>query len=575
MLLGAYTSRQPVEPLTEKYDDLTMADTYEIQLLQVRRVDRGGRRRVKGPQDRSHLSGRSPGPARRRRAGLRGRCSTRWRCREGPRSIPPPRFIAPRVELELAFVLARTAARSQRYGGAGPGLNCLRAAGDRARRLPGRRLADPVARHRRRRRLLRPPSYWGLDAVHARRARSPGPPWPPELRPRVRRARRAPGHGSAVLGDPCRERRPPGSPTRSPCSAVTPAPGEVILSGRVHARWFRSGPGDPVRRPAPRTRPDVRIAPSRPSRGRAGDDGRPLTAAIVGPGNIGTDLMVKLLRTSTSSPRAWSASTRRRTAWPGPARLGVEATRGRHQLAARPARAPGHGASRRPPPGRMRPTRRATRSRDPGDRPHPGRGRPLRRPAGQPGAAPRRAQRQHGHLRRPGDRPDRARGQPRWPVPYAEIVASIASRSAGPGHPGQHRRVHRDHGRARSSEVGGAKRGKAIIILNPAEPPMIMRDTVFCALARTPTASDHRLGAARWSPRWPATSPATGCGPTRSSTARDTWTAVPGRDVPRGRGRGDYLPAVRGQPRHHDRRRGTGRGGARPTRSWPHGGQRR
>jgi len=66
-------------------------------------------------------------------------------------------------------------------------------------------------------------------------------------------------------------------------------------------------------------------------------------------------------------------------------------------------------------------------------------------------------------------------------VPYAEIVASIASRSAGPG-----TRANIDEFTdvtARALEdVGGAKQSKAIIILNPVEPPMIMRNTVFCAI---------------------------------------------------------------------------------------------
>lgn len=66
-------------------------------------------------------------------------------------------------------------------------------------------------------------------------------------------------------------------------------------------------------------------------------------------------------------------------------------------------------------------------------------------------------------------------------VPYAEIVASIASRSAGLGTRANIDEFTRTT--ARGIElVGGATKGKAIIILNPAEPPLVMRDTVFCAL---------------------------------------------------------------------------------------------
>jgi acetaldehyde dehydrogenase len=129
------------------------------------------------------------------------------------------------------------------------------------------------------------------------------------------------------------------------------------------------------------------------------------------------------------------------------------------------------------------------------------------------------------------------------PVSYAEIIASIASRSAGPG-----TRANIDEFTETTAhaieQVGGAAKGKAIIILNPVDPPMIMRDTVFCAIpadadTEAITESVHRMVArvAEYVPGYALRAEPQFDGP------RDIWNGSARVAVfLEVRGNGDYLP---------------------------------
>jgi acetaldehyde/propanal dehydrogenase len=125
------------------------------------------------------------------------------------------------------------------------------------------------------------------------------------------------------------------------------------------------------------------------------------------------------------------------------------------------------------------------------------------------------------------------------PVAYGEIVATVASKSVGPGT----RKNIDEFTRTTASgveKIGGAKKGKAIIIINPAEPPLIMRDTIHCLTEDEPkreeiTASVHAMikEVQRYVPGYSLKN-----GPVFDGKRVTTWVEVEGL--------GDYLPKYAG-----------------------------
>jgi len=124
-------------------------------------------------------------------------------------------------------------------------------------------------------------------------------------------------------------------------------------------------------------------------------------------------------------------------------------------------------------------------------------------------------------------------------VRYAEIVATVASKSIGPGTRNNIDEFTRTT-RAGVEQVGGAKVGKAIIVINPAEPPIIMRDTIHCLTEDLPeeaaiTQSIHEMvtEVQRYVPGYQLKN-----GPVFDGHRVTVWMEV--------KGLGDYLPTYAG-----------------------------
>ena len=347
-----------------------------------------------------------------------------------------------------------------------------------------------------------------------------------------------------------RSTRWPGWPAPPATSASRCAPGRSCCPARS-ARWSPVAAGDTVR--ADDHRPRLGHRHASPGRRRRMST-RP-RSPIIGSGNIGTDLMIKVLRLSdTLEMGAMVGIDPDSDGLARAARLGVaDHRRGRRRadrawpsfdeieivFDATSAKAHAANAAALAPYGKrlidLTPAAIG----------------PYVVPAVNLDEHLDAAERQHGHLRRPGHHPDRRgdlAGRPRCRTPRSSPRSPRSRPGPAPAPTSTSSPRPPSHA---IETVGGAARGKAIIILNPAEPPLIMRDTVFAwstTRRRRRTTRSARRSSEMVAEVADVRARATGSSrqvqitpdarrPARAHARRRRAGHPPGVGVPRGRGR--------------------------------------
>ena len=473
LLWAAERDLAPIDPLTETFPGIDVVDAYEIQLINIRRKIAAGAR-VRG-----HKVGLSS-PVMQQMMGVDEPdyghlLDSMVLGQDAP--IPAGRYCYPRIEVEIGYVL----------GSALPGAGCTEADVLAATEyivpslelIDSRitdwriKLADTIADNAssagvilgEARRTPAELAAAGVDLANIDAVLYSGDG--EESRPRQhQRGARQPDRLRRLAGAE-------GGRLRGEARGRAPHPPRVVHPGD------RRAPGHRVPRRVRRARHRDRSFATRASSDRD-DTVTKATAAIVGSGNIGTDLMYKLLRSDVIEPR-WMIGI-------DPESPGLKRAAD-HGLTATAEGVDWLLANERPDLVFEATSAYVHRENAPQYTELGIQAVDLTPAAIGPAVVP--AVNLGEHTSAPNVSLITCGGQATIPmvyavsrvvpVEYAEIVASVASPSAGPG-----TRANIDEftkTTARGVEtIGGARRGKAIIILNPAEPPMLMQDTIFCAI---------------------------------------------------------------------------------------------